>query len=215
MGAIASQNAATIKNMRLGMLISGVLALALRMIFQRSSLSPKTLAFWIYCLSLVPSIFLTRYLERIGSPRHDPTTGTLISSGEDLARPGILEWCFDVVYITCKSAVFLPELWKFNGLREGACQVGSGLLGTWVWWFYLVVSTCHVFEAFPYAALHQIPGYAVFKLWGGVISPMLLGRGGPSPAEEDAAPAAPTSKRQEKLRKRSERGDPRVQTRSK
>lgn len=47
-------------------------------------------------------MFLSRYLERIGSPRHDPTTGTLISAGEDLGRPGILEWCFDVVYITCE-----------------------------------------------------------------------------------------------------------------
>ncbi|KIP09181.1 hypothetical protein PHLGIDRAFT_29162 [Phlebiopsis gigantea 11061_1 CR5-6] len=177
---VASQNAATIKNLRLGMLISGALSLVLRMVFHRSTLSPKTFSFWIYCLSLIPSIFLTRYLERIGSPRNDPTTGTLISSGEDLSQPGILEWCFDVVYIT----------W--------ACQVGSGLLGAWVWWLYLV-----------------IPGYAVYKLWGGVISPILLGGGQPSAPQEDPAPAAPTSRRQEKLRKRSERGDPRVQTRSK
>ena len=76
----------------------------------------------MYALSLVPSVFLSRYLERIGSPRRDPTTGTLISAGEDLSRPGILEWCFDVVYIT----------W--------ACQVGSGAFGAWVWWLYLIVS---------------------------------------------------------------------------
>jgi hypothetical protein len=76
------------------------------MIFQRGTLSPKTFAFWIYALSLIPSIFLTRYLERIGSPRLDPTTGTLISSGEDLSRPGILEWCFDVVYITCECTLY-------------------------------------------------------------------------------------------------------------
>lgn len=162
------------------MLVSGALALIFRMVFNRGTLSPKTFAFWIYALSLIPSIFLSRYLERIGSPRHDPTTGTLISSGEDLARPGILEWCFDVIYVT----------W--------ACQVGSGLLGTWVWWLYLV-----------------IPGYAIYKLWGSVISPLLLGRSGPSSAEADDQAAQPTSKRQEKLRKRSERGDPRVQARSK
>lgn len=85
------------------MLVSAALALAFRVLFNRSALSPKTFAFWIYALSFIPSIFLSRYLERIGSPRNDPTTGTLISSGEDLARPGILEWCFDVVYITCKQ----------------------------------------------------------------------------------------------------------------
>ena len=60
----------------------------------------------------------------------------------------------------------------------------------------------------------QIPLYAVFKLWTSVVSPMLgFGRGGASaPAESDEGSAAKetVSKRQEKLRKRSERGDPRV-----
>ena len=59
----------------------------------------------------------------------------------------------------------------------------------------------------------QIPLYAVFKLWSGVISPMVLGRS--AATSSDAASDEPgaketTSKRQEKLRKRSERGDPRV-----
>ena len=76
----------------------------------------------MYALSLVPSVFLSRYLERIGSPRRDPTTGALLAAGEDLSRPGIIEWAFDVVYIT----------W--------ACQVGSGAFGAWVWWLYLIVS---------------------------------------------------------------------------
>ena len=67
----------------------------------------------------------------------------------------------------------------------------------------------------------QIPLYAVFKLWSSVISPMLgFGRGAGAPAESDADAGAngkeTVSKRQEKLRKRQERGDPRVrvQTRS-
>lgn len=98
----ASQNAETIKNLRMGMLVTTVISLLVRMLFQRGALSPKRFSFWVYVLSLGPSVFLARYLERIGSPRHDPTTGTLISSGEDLGRPGIIEWCFDVVYITCE-----------------------------------------------------------------------------------------------------------------
>ncbi|KAI0347493.1 DUF788-domain-containing protein [Trametopsis cervina] len=176
---VASQNANTIKNLRLGMIISGVLALVFRVFFQRGSLSPKRFSFYIYILSLVPSIFLSRYLERIGSPRVDPTTGTLISAGEDLSSSGIIEWCFDVVYIT----------W--------ACQIGSGLFGTWVWLLYLI-----------------IPGYAGYKLWGSVIAPFVLGRT-PATAEPELPDAnQPTSKRQEKLKKRQERGDPRVQLRS-
>ncbi|KAI0091869.1 DUF788-domain-containing protein [Irpex rosettiformis] len=176
---IASQNASTIKNLRLGTFISGALALVLRLLLRRDTLSPKSFGFWLYVLSLVPSIFLSRYLERIGSPRHDPTTGTLISAGEDLSRPGIIEWCFDVIYVT----------W--------ACQVGSGAFGTWVWWLYLV-----------------IPGYACYKLWGSVISPFVLGRSSTTEAPEVPEVNQPTSKRQEKLRKRQERGDPRVQVRS-
>ncbi|TCD71352.1 hypothetical protein EIP91_011123 [Steccherinum ochraceum] len=150
---VASQNAATIKNLRLGTLVSGVLALIFRLILRRGALSPKTFAFWIYVVSLVPSIFLTRYLERIGSPRFDAATGTLISSGEDLSHAGVLEWCFDVVYVT----------W--------ACQIGSGALGTWFWWFYLV-----------------IPGYAAWKLWGSVISPLVLGRGSTQNTAEEIYP---------------------------
>lgn len=120
----AQQNAMTIKNLRLGLLVSCALSLFLRLFFRPAALRPTTLAFWVYVLSLVPSVFLSRYLERIGSPRRDPTTGALISAGEDLSRPGVVEWCFDVVYIT----------W--------ACQIGSGAFGTWIWWLYLIVS-CH------------------------------------------------------------------------
>ncbi|RPD52848.1 putative opsin, partial [Lentinus tigrinus ALCF2SS1-7] len=175
----AQHNAETIKNLRMGMLASLALSLLLRVLFRRDALRPTTFAFWLYAFSLVPSVFLSRYLERIGSPRRDPTTGALISAGEDLARPGIIEWCFDVVYIS----------W--------ACQVGSGAFGQWVWWLYLV-----------------IPLYAVFKLWSSILSPMLgFGRGGSgAQAEADAGaePKETVSKRQEKLRKRQERGDPRV-----
>ncbi|KAH9942557.1 DUF788-domain-containing protein [Amylocystis lapponica] len=174
------QNAETIKNLRLGTLASGALSLILRLLFRRYSLSPTRASLWIYLLSMIPSVFLSQYLERIGSPRRDPTTGTLLSSGEDLARPGIIEWCFDIIYIT----------W--------ACQIGSGAFGQWVWWFYLI-----------------IPVYAIFKLWSSVISPLLLGRSAaPSIPDDAAAPKESLSKRQEKLRKRGERGDPRVRTQS-
>ncbi|KAI0751429.1 putative opsin [Daedaleopsis nitida] len=192
---VAQQNAETIKNLRLGMLVSCALSLVLRLFVRRSALRPASLAFWLYALSLVPSIFLSRYLERIGSPRRDPTTGALISAGEDLSRPGIIEWAFDVVYIT----------W--------ACQVGSGAFGQWVWWLYLVVS-CLI----SLYSLLAIPLYAMFKLWSSVISPMMgFGRGASAaPADSDtgAETKETVSKRQEKLRKRSERGDPRVRVQS-
>ncbi|KAM6495576.1 Protein of unknown function (DUF788) domain containing protein [Amanita muscaria] len=74
-----------------------------------------------------------------------------------------------------------------------ACQIGSAIFGDWFWWLYMV-----------------IPIYAVFKLWSSVVSPFILGRktaptDSDSPTTEEA-----TSKRQQKLKKRSERGDSRV-----
>ncbi|GLB45981.1 putative protein of unknown function (DUF788) [Lyophyllum shimeji] len=66
------------------------------------------------------------------------------------------------------------------------------LFGDWFWWLYMV-----------------IPLYAVFKLWVSVISPMFLGRSTKQAADDINKPET-TSKRQEKLRKRNERGDPRV-----
>ena len=99
-------------------------------------------------------------------------------------------------------------------LSTGACQVGSGIFGTWVWWLYMVVRDPSPSSALDPQFALQIPGYAAFKLWGSVISPYVLGRSQSSvPPEDDSEKKEPVSKRQEKLRKRSERGDPRVQTR--
>ena len=59
--------------------------------------------------------------------------------------------------------------------------------------------------------------YAVFKLWTSVISPFVLGRSSAPTLDADAdtgrsanGNGTTTSKRQEKLRKRQEKGDPRV-----
>ncbi|KAJ7904281.1 hypothetical protein B0H14DRAFT_2662150 [Mycena olivaceomarginata] len=172
---IAGQNESTVKTLKLGMILPTVISLVLRLLFRRGSVPPSKGALFLYTVTFFPAFFLSNYLIRIGTTRRDPTTGTLISYGEDLSQPGVTEWCFDILYVT----------W--------ACQIGSGAFGEWFWWLYLV-----------------IPIYAVYKLWTSVVSPMLgLGKSSPAP-EESAADTDSTSKRQEKMRKRSERGDPRV-----
>ena len=98
----ASQNANSVKALRVGLLAASALSFILRLLFRQGSLSPRKLSFWIYSLSMIPSVFLSQYLIRIGTPRHEPSTGGLLSSGEDLSRSGIIEWCFDVIYITCE-----------------------------------------------------------------------------------------------------------------
>ncbi|KAH9482599.1 Transmembrane protein 208-like protein [Psilocybe cubensis] len=172
---IANQNESTVKTLRLGMILPTLLSLVLRFLFRKSSLPPSKGSLAIYIVTFFPAFFLSNYLIKQGSPRRDPTTGTLISSGEDLSQPGVTEWCFDILYIT----------W--------ACQIGSGAFGEWFWWLYMI-----------------IPLYAVFKLWTSVISPLVLGKGSGGPAESTTEKEPVGSKRQEKLRKRQEKGDPRV-----
>lgn len=173
---IANQNESTVKTLKLGMFLPTIISLVLRALFRRSSLPPSKGSLAIYIVTFFPAFFLSNYLVKIGTTRRDPTTGTLISYGEDLHQPGVTEWCFDILYVT----------W--------ACQIGSGVFGEWFWWLYMV-----------------IPLYAVFKLWTSVISPMILGRGDDSSLTENAPEKESSgSKRQEKLRKRQERGDPRV-----
>ncbi|KAG7097185.1 hypothetical protein E1B28_004557 [Marasmius oreades] len=173
---IASQNEATVKNIKLGMILPTIVSLLLRLLFRRDSLPPSKGSLTLYIVTFLPAFFLSNYLIKVGSTRRDPTTGTLISYGEDLNQPGVTEWCFDVLYVT----------WT--------CQVGSGAFGEWFWWLYMV-----------------IPLYAMYKLWTSVIFPIFFSRSATSErVEGDTEPAS--SKKQEKLRKRSERGDPRVQT---
>ncbi|KAF9247108.1 hypothetical protein BU15DRAFT_69948 [Melanogaster broomeanus] len=172
---IAGQNEQTIRNLRFGMFVPTILSILLRLLFRRNSLPPSKGSLAIYVMTYLPALFLSRYLENIGTSRRDPTTGALISSGEDLSQPGVTEWCFDILYVT----------W--------ACQVGSGGFGEWFWYLYLV-----------------IPLYAIFKIWSNFVGPML----GRSPTDNSSS-AGPSeketlSKRQEKLRKRGERGDARV-----
>ncbi|KAG0702363.1 hypothetical protein DFH29DRAFT_922043 [Suillus ampliporus] len=172
---IAQQNEQALRNLKLGMFIPTLLSAVFRLLFRRSSLPPSKGSLAVYVVTYLPALFLSRYLERMGTTRRDPTTGALISSGEDLNQPGVTEWCFDILYVT----------W--------ACQICSGAFGDWFWWFYLI-----------------IPLYAGYKLWSNFIGPM-LGRSSAS-AAEGGGEKETLSKRQEKLRKRSERGDPRVRS---
>ncbi|KAI9428682.1 hypothetical protein H4582DRAFT_2107612 [Lactarius indigo] len=81
--------------------------------------------------------------------------------------------------------------WMFDILYIAwFAQVGTAVFGEWLWWIYLV-----------------IPTFVIYKLWG-LISPMVFGRSSALPEEEPKEESL--SKRQEKLKKRNERGDPRV-----
>ncbi|KAF9468977.1 hypothetical protein BDZ94DRAFT_559265 [Collybia nuda] len=125
---IANQNEVAVKTLKLGMVIPTVISLVLRFLFRRDSLPPSKGSLAIYVVTFFPAFFLSNYLVKIGTTRRDPTTGTLISYGEDLNQTGVTEWCFDILYVT----------W--------ACQIGSGAFGEWFWWLYMVIPLYAVFK---------------------------------------------------------------------
>ncbi|KAJ7047600.1 hypothetical protein C8F04DRAFT_14468 [Mycena alexandri] len=125
---IANQNESTVKTLRLGMIVPTIISLVLRLLLRRGSLPPSKGAVFLYIVTFLPAFFLSNYLIKIGTTRRDPTTGTLISYGEDLNQAGVTEWCFDILYVT----------W--------ACQIGSGAFGEWFWWCYMVIPLYAVYK---------------------------------------------------------------------
>jgi len=195
------------------MILPTVISLIFRLLFRRSSLPPSKTSVAIYLVTFFPVFFLSNYLIKIGNPRRDPTTGTLISYGEDLSQPGVMEWCFDILYITCMCC---------SSLTSSLWRVYPRGMSSWKWcvrWMVLVaVYDCEFFPRHPTSfkliSIVKIPLFAVFKLWTSVISPLVLGRGSSASVDDTQEKGPATSKRQEKLRKRQEKGDPRVRAQS-
>ncbi len=93
----------------------------LRLILPNRTFPPTWRQLTLYLTTTIPELVLFQHLTSTGSPKREPTTGALLAPGEDLSQGGVTEWCFDVIYIT----------WF--------CQVGSALVGEFVWWLYLSV----------------------------------------------------------------------------
>jgi hypothetical protein len=165
----ASQNDTTVKHLKLGLFLPTLISLIFRLIFRRSSLPPSKGSIAIYIATFLPAFFLSNYLIKIGQPRRDPTTGTLISYGEDLSQRGVTEWCFDILYITCWSLPLLSR--ALAKTLIGTCQIGSGAFGEWFWWLYMVVSsklssnqpslTLHRYHSMPFSSY----GHLSYRLW--------------------------------------------------
>ncbi|PAV20707.1 hypothetical protein PNOK_0333400 [Pyrrhoderma noxium] len=168
----AAQNEKALQNLHRGMIVSNVLSILLRWLRGRGIFSLSFgFVYFFLLMSYVVETLVYYFLSSSGTPKRD-ASGNMRPASVDLANPGYFcEWMFDVLYIT----------W--------ACQVGSALLGEFVWWLYL-----------------SIPGYIIYK-----VGPMAFRFLKPSAPAEDLPPE-PTSKRQQKLKARQEKGDPRVKS---
>lgn len=114
------------------------------------------------------------------------------------------------IFLCITSSLSFDNL--FQGLARLAVAFWANGFGGYTW-LCVILFMFFSDQNFDSEDVLQVPGYAMFKLWSSVISPFVLGRSGSTPATEDEPiEKESTSKRQEKLRKRSERGDPRVRT---
>ena len=133
----ASQNETAIKNMLYGHLLSNLLPLFIRILFRWPAFRWSKTAIIFYCISAALSQFLYQHLKRSGTPRRD-STGSLVSPGDDLNQPGMTEWTFDILYISCEL-IDRIILITAPSLSVGFAQIGSAILGEWFWWIYIVV----------------------------------------------------------------------------
>ncbi|EMG46838.1 ENV10 SRP-independent targeting protein 2 [Candida maltosa Xu316] len=139
---------------------------------------PASFKPWLF-FSL-PSFVLHYSLEKCGRPKYNGKT--LISSGDDIRLPGSLfEYYFDVIYLT----------WFFDILM---ILTGSNK----VWYLYLV-----------------IPGFAIYKLSNIILPFLKKNRKGPAGGNDENEESesdkgnnsnSGTSRRQQKLQARREKG---------
>jgi len=153
----AAQNETAIKILKIGMLVSNISYFILRLILPYRTFPPTWRQLTPYIMTAIPEFVLFQHLTSTGSPKREPTTGALLAPGEDLSQRGVTEWCFDIIYIT----------W--------VCQIGSALIGEFVWWLYL-----------------SIPIYAAYKAWRTLVVPMLGSHSIPSPVPESPGGATAT-----------------------
>jgi hypothetical protein len=84
-----------------GQLLCNLVPALIRILFRGQTFRDSKKAIVFYFLSLALSQFLYRHLKRLGTPKRD-STGNLVSSGDDLNQPGMTEWMFDILYISCE-----------------------------------------------------------------------------------------------------------------
>ncbi|GAA5983262.1 hypothetical protein JCM10908_000217 [Rhodotorula pacifica] len=175
---IAAANAATLKQLRLGMAVSGGVYLLHLFIFS-SGRSYRRL--FLFAVTEAIAVGLWNQLQ------------AMAQRGEELnGSKGLVSYIFDILYVT----------WFIH--------VTTALISAKFWYLYWVIPLYAMYRLASFALPYISPSLAAALRGGGANGTGPQGAGGV--AGQDG-PAQPTSKRQEKLRKRMEKGDPRIQQR--
>ncbi|GAA5962597.1 hypothetical protein JCM8115_002135 [Rhodotorula mucilaginosa] len=170
---IAAANAQTLKQLRLGMAVSGGVYLLHLLIFS-SGRSYRRL--FLFAVTEAIAVGLWNQLQ------------AMAQRGEELnGSKGLVSYMFDVLYVT----------WFVH--------VATALVSAKFWYLYWII---------PLYALYRLASFALPYISPSLAAALRGSNGadaaGGGFAGQDGS-NQPTSKRQEKLRKRMERGDPRVQ----
>ncbi|GAA5863205.1 hypothetical protein JCM3774_000810 [Rhodotorula dairenensis] len=169
---IAAANAATLKQLRLGMAVSGGVYLLHLLVFS-SGRSYRRL--FLFAVTEAIAVGLWNQLQ------------AMARRGEELnGSKGLVSYIFDTLYIT----------WFIH--------VATALISAKFWYLYWII---------PLYALYRLASFALPYLSPSLAAALRGDASAQAPAglAGQGGPAQPTSKRQEKLRKRMEKGDPRVQ----
>lgn len=115
---LAAANAQSLRTLHLSSAVINGFFVLYRILYHYGSTTRKT--FVLYLLFSGPAFIIQFYLEKLARPRYAPS-GELLRTGEDLASKGVMEYMWDVLYIT----------W--------ACLVIVMVFGEKGWWLWV----CH------------------------------------------------------------------------
>lgn len=122
----AKANTTALNRLHIGTVAVHAFFLMTHVLFRRSLV--------VYSLLSAPSIVCEFILETTGRPKYDSETGALTKSGDDLAQQGLIEYMFDVVWVTwtCILTVCIFGNWGWVlwvSIPAYGLYLGSGLWG--------------------------------------------------------------------------------------
>ncbi|KAG0199213.1 hypothetical protein BGX28_007462 [Mortierella sp. GBA30] len=145
-----------------------------RIVYHWSSFGTKLTLGYLFTAGL--SVFLYTQINAMGQPRYN-TKGELADAGEDLSQEGLVQYAFDIIYVTWFVHV-TSAFWSK------------------MWWFYLAIPAYAGWKAWHLAFKPMLAR-----------SGMGSGAGAAGAAGAASGSADGTkSKRREKMEKRAEKG---------
>ncbi|KAF8426058.1 hypothetical protein EV426DRAFT_41816 [Tirmania nivea] len=125
---VARRNATSLNTLHVTSLCIHLLFIIYRLLLHRRSATKAT--YTKYIVFSIPALLIEAYLEQISRPKYAAgNAGELRRAGEDLDAKGLMEYLWDIIYVT----------W--------GCLVGVALLGEWVWWLWTVIPIFAVYTA--------------------------------------------------------------------